>query len=295
MGPLAIATGLSLSVWATLLCALGPVAGLARVAPLSALRRDFGSAERSNPSAAIAVGAAVVASLVAASIWQAGNWRVGLGFAGGLMATVGLLALSAHLLIRVLRRSPPRAFAYWARQGIANLFRPRNHTLPTTIAIGFALFNVATIHTVQTNVLEQMAVDSRPDRPNFVLFDVQRDQVEGVEALFAEYDAAVTDRATLVAARLSGVRGRSRSEYLAMGEDDLSRELRWALQREYRLTYSDVLRDSEELVAGEWWAPGDSVAPDAAEFPVSLERDLANSLDVGVGDRRHVGRSRASR
>ena len=283
VGPAAIATGLALSVWATLLCALGPVSGLARVAPLSALRRDFGSTERARPGGAIAVGAAVVLSLVAASVWQAGNLRVGLGFAGGLMATVALLALAALALIRLLRRSPPRALAYWARQGIANLFRPRNHTLPTTIAIGFALFVVATVHAVQRNVLEQMAVDSRPDRPNFVLFDVQRDQVEGVEALFAEYGAAVTDRAPLVAARLSGVAGRPRSEYLAMGEDELSRELRWALQREYRLTYADALRDSEEIVAGEWWAPG-SVSPDASVFPVSLERDLATSLGVGLGD-----------
>ena len=39
--PAAIATGLGLSVWATLLCAIGPVLDLAKVAPLRALRRDF--------------------------------------------------------------------------------------------------------------------------------------------------------------------------------------------------------------------------------------------------------------
>jgi putative ABC transport system permease protein len=184
-------------------------------------------------------------------------------------------------LIRLLRRSPPRALAYWARQGVANLFRPRNHTLPTTIAIGFALFVVATVHAVQHNVLAQMAIDSRPDRPNFVLFDVQRDQVAGVEALFAEHGAGITDRAPLISARLSAVAGRERADYLA--DEALSRELRWALQREYRLTYSDTLRESEEIVAGTWWAPG-SVSPDAERFPVSLERDLAGSLGVGVGD-----------
>lgn len=282
LGPGAIATALVLSVWATLLCALGPVLDLARVAPLRALRRDFAASEPGARRGGWIVGAAVAVSLFAASIWQAGDLRVGAGFAAGLAATVAVLAGVARGVIALLRRHPPRRLAYWARQGIANLFRPRNHTLPTTIAIGFALFVVATVHAVQRNVLEQMAVDARPDRPNFVLFDVQRDQLAGVEALLAEFEADLTDQAPLVSARLAGVGGEPRTAFLE--REDLSREFKWALQREYRLTYADALRDSEELVAGEWWQPGE-VSPDDAVFPVSLERDLARSLGVGVGDR----------
>ncbi|MFK7897126.1 MAG: ABC transporter permease [Myxococcota bacterium] len=285
VGPGAIATGLGLSVWATLLCAMGPVFDLAAVPPLRALRQDFSpaggaGANRARRGRWLSI-AAVVISLLLASVWQAGDLRVGLFFAGGLVLTVGVLAVSALGLIRLLRSAPPRRFSYAARQGIANLFRPRNHTLPTTIAIGFALFVVATIQIVQKNVIEQMAVDNRPDRPNFVLFDVQRDQVDGVESLLDEYDAAVTDRAPLISARLSGIKGTSRSDYLADGE--LAEGLRWALQREYRLTYHDTLRDTEELVEGEWWPPGATFAA-GEPFPVSLERDLAESLGVGVGD-----------
>lgn len=284
VGPAAIATGLGLSVWATLLCAMGPVLDLARVAPLRAIRRDFSEAEGEGDSGLRARWGAVVlvaGSLFVASIWQAGSLRVGAGFALGLSATVAVLALAARGLVRLLRDHPPTGLAYWARQGVANLFRPRNHTLPTTIAIGFALFVVTTVHAVQRNVLEQMAVDNSPDRPNFVLFDVQRDQVEGVEALLAEHDADLTDRAPLIAARLAGIRGIPRATFLA--DEELSRELRWGLSREYRLTYADALRDTEELVDGEWWRPEDVRATDSV-YPVSLERDLANSLGVGVGD-----------
>jgi putative ABC transport system permease protein len=289
IGPAGIATGLGLSVWATLLCAMGPVVDLASVSPLRALRRDFGD---SGASAAIggwkrAIGgrvgavALIAGSLVLASIWQAGSWRVGLAFAGSLVLTVLALAGAAKLLTQLLRRHPPRVFAYWARQGIANLFRPRNHTLPTTIAIGFALFVVATVHLVQTNVVGRMAIDTNPERPNFVLFDVQRDQLEGVGELLEVHGAGIVDQAPLVSARLAAVAGTDRADWLA--DETISRDLRWGLQREYRLTYADELRDTEEIVAGRFWTPGE-VRVDQDPMPVSLERDLAKSLGVGVGD-----------
>jgi putative ABC transport system permease protein len=197
------------------------------------------------------------------------------------MLTIAALALAATLMIRLLRAHAPKGLAYWARQGIANLFRPRNHTLPTTIAIGFALFLVATIQLVQRNVLAQMEVDNRPDRPNFILFDVQRDQLEGVTGLLAEHGAKVVDQAPLISARISGVHGATRTSWLE--DETSSRDFRWALQREYRLTYSDTLRESEELVAGRWWVPGEVQESDL-RYPVSVERDLAKSLGVKVGD-----------
>jgi putative ABC transport system permease protein len=281
IGPAAMATGLGLSIWATLLCAVGPVLDLARISPLRALRRDFGgAADAGNGGGRVAI-ALALPSLLLASVWQAGDARVGLGFAGGLLATAAGLALAASLLIRLLRRHPPRGLAYWARQGIANLFRPRNHTLPTVVAIGFALFVVATVHAVQRNVSAQLAVDSRPDRPNFILFDIQRDQLAGVRALLAEHEAVVVDEAPLVSARLSGVADRSRAEWL--GDETLAQDKRWALQREYRLTHTDRLRDSEEIVAGRWWQPGEADAW-TPPYPVSVEQDLARSLGVGLGD-----------
>lgn len=281
LGPAALATGCLLSIWATLLCALGPVLDLAAVPPLRALRSDFGARAERRTAGRTAILGLVVLSLFAASIWQARSLRVGAGFAVGTLASIALLGLAAWGLMQVLRSHPPRRFAFWARQGIANLSRPRNHTLPTTIAIGFALFVIGTTHAVERNVLAQLATDTRPDRPNVVLFDVQTDQEAGVEALLAKHGAAVTDRAPIVAARLSGVAGVDRAKQLA--DESISRDRRWALQREYQLTYHDRPRDSEEVVAGAWWVPGE-VGADEVPYPISLESDLAESLGVGVGD-----------
>lgn len=279
--PSAIAIGLLLAVGATLLCALSPILDLAAVAPLAALRRDFEPGRARRRRGRSVIGAIVVAAIFAAAIVQAGNLRVGAIFAVGVLASVALLAAAAAGLMRLLVRHPPVSLAFWARQGVANLARPRNHTLPTTLAIGFALFVMGTVHGVERNVLAGLASDARPDRPNVVLFDVQSDQEAGALALLAEHGAALTDSAPIVAARLVAVGGRERAAILA--DEAIPRDRRWALQREYQLTHHDRPRETEEVVAGAWWTPGQVDRGDGV-FPISLEDDLAESLGVGVGD-----------
>jgi Predicted ABC-type transport system involved in lysophospholipase L1 biosynthesis, permease component len=52
----------------------------------------------------------------------------------------------------------------------------------------------------------------------------------------------------------------------------------WAVRREYRSTYRDTLVASERLVSGRWWTRG------AGASEISIERDVASELGVGVGD-----------
>lgn len=282
VSPLAVVTGLALGLAATAVCALAPLLDVARVEPLRALRRDFAQGDERAPFAGRAlIAATVVAAALGESLWQAPTWRIGLGFAGGLAASVAALALAARAAMRALRSLAPRRAPFWLRQGVANLFRPRNHTLATTIAIGFALFHLVTLESVQHSVLAQLRSEDAEGRPNLVLFDVQPDQNDEIDAFLAERGALVLERAPLVSARLAAFRGRRAVDWLR--ERDLHRELRWALGREYRLTYRDDLRDTEQLVLGEWWEPGASFAKGA--LPVSLEQDLANRLGATVGDR----------
>jgi len=278
--PVAIATGLGLGLWVTGLMVAGPLFDLARVPPLRVLRRDFES-ESAPRRGRAALAVALAVSGVAACLWQAPTWRSGLGFAGGLAAVLAVLAASSWAATAGLRRYRPRIGPYWLRQGLANLFRPRNHTLATVLAIGFGLHLVATQHAVQWNVMRQIKSETREDRPNLVLFDVQPDQKPAIEEMLRLRSAPVLEQAPLVSARIAGVGGRSIGDWLR-SEEEISRDLRWALRREYRLTYSAALRDTEEVVSGEWW----SEIPPAAGSPVqvSLEEGLAELLEVGVGD-----------
>ena len=172
------------------------------------------------------------------------------------------------------------------RQGVANLFRPHNQTVPVILTVGFGLYLMGSLQVVQRNLLDQFAFDVRPDRPNLVIFDIQRDQREGVERMLRERGLGAREFTPIVPARIAALNGRPVSEILA--DTTAPGPSRWALRREYRNTYRDTLVSSEELIAGAWWdEPRPEPAP-GAEPPlprISLERDVADELQVEVGDR----------
>jgi putative ABC transport system permease protein len=57
---------------------------------------------------------------------------------------------------------------------------------------------------------------------------------------------------------------------------------RWALRREYRVTYRSGLSSSDHILSGTWTP---RVGSDAQLIPISLEKSIAETLRVGVGDR----------
>ncbi len=273
--------GLGLGVGVSLLFAVLPLLEIRGVAPLRALRRDFESpAHAPDPWRRAAV-AAMGASLLAASIWQAPDLLTGIAFAAGLVATVALLGLCALALVRAARRFCPARAPYWLRQGIANLFRPHNQTMSVTLALGFGVFLIAVLHIVQINLLAQLTLDRAPDRPNLALFDIQPDQEAELVAMLTERDAPILERTSIVPGRIARLRGENAQALLADAPGE--RGFRWALGREYRLTYRPDLRPSERLVAGRWWDRAGR-RPPSDTHGISVEEDLAGDLGLSVGD-----------
>ncbi len=275
----AVGRGLVLGVWVTLLAAAAPLIDLVRIPPLRSLRADF-TAEPLPRAGRLVVALLVAVSLTLVALAHAPTLAIGFGFAAGLGAALLLFAAAARLLAVVVRRRVPRASPYWLRQGLANLFRPRNHTVSSVLTVGFGLFLITTLHGVGSNLRAQLALDADAERPNLILFDVQADQSEPLEAFLAARGAFVIDRAPIVSARLSAVDGQPVSGRIARDPDD--REARWALLREYRLSYAGRLRESESIAAGAWWTAPE--AGDAEPLPVSLESGIADALQVQVGD-----------
>jgi putative ABC transport system permease protein len=279
----AVAAGLGVGVWVALLFALLPLLRVKDVAPLRALRRDYEKSGRRFDPWRWGTYLALVASLLVLTVWQAPQPVAGVAFAVAAIVTAGALGLTAFVLMWLTRKFFPKRARFAVRQGMANLFRPHNQTMAVTLSIGSGVFLIALLYVVQRNLLDQFTMETRPDRPNMLLFDVQPDQVEGVADLLEERGAPVLQRTPIVPARLTHLKGRSVEEILA--DTSGPRPERWALQREYRHTYRDTLAGNEQLVEGEWFDERAAGEDTASVARISIEQQIAGDLRVEIGDR----------
>lgn len=271
------AAGLLLGAWLGGLFALLPLLDVRGVAPLQALRAGFEAKTGPRDRWRWLTAGALLATVLLLSAWQAPNPRMGLAFAAALAGVLLLLWRVALLLLRGVRRGFPAGAPFVARQGVANLYRPRNQTVAVTLALGFGVFLVASTWLVQENLLDRVRLDRGRDRPTLLLFDIQSDQAAGVRALADSLGTPLDELVPLVSARIEAIGGRPAGELLL---DSVAEP--WAVRREYRNTYRDTLVETEELVAGRWFSRGRGSRSVAL---ISLEEDVASELGVGVGGR----------
>ncbi|HSM59432.1 MAG TPA: FtsX-like permease family protein, partial [Longimicrobiales bacterium] len=288
ISPVSALAGLAIGVWVAAIFALIPLLQVRDVPPLQALRQDFEGRPRRRDGPYVAAYAALAASVLALCVLEAPEPEVGLGFAAALAVAVAALAGVGWGLVRLTRRLFPRGASYPVRQGVSNLFRPQNQTVSVTLALGFGAFVVGTLLQVQESLVVDLSSSFASGRPNVLLFDIQRDQREGVIELLPSEARGDMQVAPLVPARIAAINGESVEE-LRQRQRGPDRPEGWAVRREYRNTYRGELGPAETLVSGRWW-DGTPGADDGTEVEagglarVSLEVDVAADLRVGLGD-----------
>jgi len=276
-----IMAGIAIGVWVSVVFALIPLLRVREVPPLRALRADVDVDGRGSRLLRAGAVALLAGSILGTSVLEAPSTRDGLAFAAALAVTVAVLWMAALAGIRATRALLPERAPWILRQGVSSLFRPGNQTVAVVLALGFGIFIIGVVGSVQQNLASSLAIDASTSRANLLLFDVQTDQIEGVEALFPDSVRATVETTPLVPSRIVGVKGVERAAFDSIRYDD--RPASWAVRREYRNSWRAELGPGEELVAGQWWDDAPE-APDGV-VRVSLERDVADDLRVGIGDR----------
>lgn len=273
----AILQGIAIGVITAVLFALFPLINIRKVSPLKALRASYENPEKGK-------GAYIIYGLILVFIFgfsylQLGEWLRALIFTASLFITFGLLAGVARSIIWLTRKFFPTGASFILRQSLANLYRPNNQTLVlvTTIGLGTAL--IITLLLTQDLLLDKVAFTSAPEeRPNMVLFDIQTDQLDSVEAMVADFEMPVIAQVPIVTMQLHSI---NNVDVETLRADTTSEVHGWVLRREYRTTYRDSLTDAEEIIEGQWRGrvenPGDSIF-------ISLDKGLAEDMKVNIGD-----------
>lgn len=274
----AVLLGMGVGVTATLLFALLPLVRIRAISPMQAFRVS------DTPPPADRLQGALYGLLVLGIVlfaWlQAGSWAVALGYAAGVLAVFALLGLTARGLTAAAKRLLPAQAPYVVRQGVANLYRPRNQTLLLLMALGLGTFLLLTLVVVEATLVRQFSGAEQENTPNVLYYDVQAHQIDPLQRTLREQGLEVQQVVPVVTMRL--VRAGALPVEEMRRDPERRRELSWAHTREYRSSYRESLTSAERLLEGTYQAVYD---PSSGRLPeVSVEGDLALDLGVAIGD-----------
>jgi len=270
--------GILVGTFVALLFALLPLLEVRKVSPLYVLRASFEAAGGARDPWRWGVMGLIGLFIVGFAYRQMGGLRDALIFSAGLGAAFLLLAGTARGVMWAARRFFPERAGYLWRQALANLFRPNNQTLTLMVAIGLGTLLITTLYLVQGLLLNRVSFAGGENMPNMVLFDIQSQERAEVRDVIESHGLPVLQEVPVVTMQLGSLKGRSRADWLADSARSVSR---WALNREYRVTFRDTLIDTETLVEGTWQG---AVAP-GQPIPVSLDAEFAReNLQVQLGD-----------
>jgi len=273
-----ILQGLLAGVLTALLFTLPPLLSIAGIRPSLIFRRDMEESRPPVPNwkpyAAFGV---IGIGLWAMAVWIGDSFTVGSIFAGGLTASVLLLAAVGKGLMLGIRRLLDR-FAHTLHPGIrygaANLYRPGNHMVAVLVALGIGVMFTLSVQLLQTALIDQLATSAPPDMPNVYMINITDQEREGLWSLVESHDGVIEVQppSPAVAGMLHSVDG------VPVEEMDLAGGERRYLRTQFTLTWSEEPPEATEILDGEWWEPG------TRDALVSVEENAAGILRLRPGD-----------
>jgi putative ABC transport system permease protein len=273
----AVLEGLLLGAIISVLFTILPLVSVRFVPPLTVLRADSATKIPFSKTKALAIALIVIFPVVAAA-YQTKSLLTGAFFALGLAAALGCLSLVAMTLLFLVKRYFPKRAGFIFRHALSNLFRPNNQTQTLLVSIGLGAFIISTLNIIESSLLHQVEFTGNSNESNTILFDIQPSQKAGVVKLLAEYKLPAQQIVPMITCRLSELKGKTVE---VLQKDTTDKIPNWALTREYRVTYRDSLRSSEELTKGKLH----EYKPHAKDSVwVTISEGMQETLEVGVGD-----------
>ncbi|MCH7824071.1 MAG: FtsX-like permease family protein [Acidobacteria bacterium] len=282
VSPWAIAEGISVGTAVAVLFGLFPLLAVRNVSPLLALRSlgEQDAPARRDPLR-WALASLIVASCGTYLIGTSPSWRSGWILFGGMLGVFAALFAVAKGIMWLARALPTASLAYETRQGLANLYRPRNQTALLMLSLGLGTFLILTLILVQASLVAEVGEVIDQNALDLIVWDIQVDQLAGVLAAFDEQGLVVERGFPVVPMRLAAVDGVPVAELPDAQQS-------WATRWDYSATYRQDLRDSERIIEGEWvgridrsvdWRAGTD------PVPISVSVQVTEELSVGVGAR----------
>ncbi len=261
-----------------------PLWQLKRVSPLRVIRRELG-VPGANAGMMYGVGALVLGVLF---LWQAGSLKLGLTVLAGLAAGLLLFGLIAWLALRGLAALP-----LGRRHVFANLARHGRSNAVQIVALSLGGMALLLLTLVRAELMQNWRERLPPDAPNHFMVNIQPDQRAAVRTFFAQHQLDAPVLFPMVRGRLLAINQRR-----VNADDYAEPNAKAMIEREFNLSWSDVLPEGNKLVQGKWWlregggeaaghppaSPLRGEAISSSASALSVEEGIAKTLGIHMGD-----------
>ena len=264
-----VLSGLFAGLITVIAFALPQLVHLREVSPLRVLRKDLSPVPLNN----YAIYALAIITLVLLSPWQSGNVNLTLYTVAGLFLTAIALALSAKMMIKLLKKLQPK-LKMAARHGLANVTRRSDQSIMQITGIGIGVTVMLLLTLVRTDLLEGWQNRLPNDAPNYFLINIQPEQVSGIKAQLSASLGTNIELHPMVRGRLIKI-----NDNIINPNDYKDPRANRLAAREFNLSYADEIQIENRLVAGKWWYLDD----DSKNY-FSVEEGIAKTLGISIGD-----------
>ncbi len=248
--------------------------GRAEQVRATALFRDDVAPESVRPRAAILVALGVtIALLFGLAIIGAEAKKLAAYFCLAVVAVLAAflsLGILAERLARMLKRPRRPEFAI----AIGNIGAPGGLARSVVLSLGTGLSLLVAVTLVDRAITSELAGRIPETSPNYFVLDIKKSEVPGFESLILKLQPkAEIHTAPMLRGRIVKINDVP-SEQLK-----LKPEHQWVLNGDRGLSYSETVPDGSTVKSGTWWDANYAGPP-----LVSFERELANGLNLRVGD-----------
>lgn len=279
VSPQAIGLGLFTGVVISVVFSILPLAGISTVSPMLTLRNsDFSPINALSSSVKLITALFTLSILVVIIGFLTGSFIAAFIFTTALLIFVFLLWITAGFLMAGVKGLRLKSLSYVWRQGSANLFRPNNQTSMLMTTLGMGMLLIGTLYLSQDVLLQRIDIQFGDDTPDIVFYDIQNDQNGGLREIVDNSGATILQNVPIVSMRLQEWNGQTISQ---VRQDTTVDVRRWALTREYRVTYRDQLNSAEKILEGEWMGEGEGLN---SVVPISIATQIQDDLAVEIGD-----------
>lgn len=240
-----------------------PLWQLKRVPPLRVIRRELG-VPSANTGMMYAVGAAVLCALF---LWQAGSLKLGLTVLAGLAAGLLLFGLVAWLALHGLAALP-----LGRRHVFANLARHGRSNAVQIVALSLGGMALLLLTLVRAELMQNWQERLPPDAPNHFMVNIQPAQRAALRNFFAQNKLPTPELFPMVRGRLIAINQRN-----VNADDYAEPNARAMIEREFNLSWAEILPEGNKLVQGRWWNSAEPAA-------LSVEEGIAKTLGIKIGD-----------